>query len=461
MNTSTIAIQQLMVQQKAQAQQSKNGVVNIASEKQGVEKEQSFNKIFERLMKEDIQLEQGESILEQLLEENGGENAQELAQQLMAQNPLLAMLLANSMASNESIESALTQLTQSVQMLQGEGSQEVVLDSITIQQEAPATSQQVTPQQVVATPFDTILQANAQATQAQATIAQPVVEQNVTANVQGEVTRTDALAQGDTKPLVEATMDIKVTSTTQKQDQPQILAAKADSEVVAQKLKVDVATAQQGSTRQESSDEKSDASKAIAQPKQAEVKDTISNEQATQATFEKQLASTQPIKTEEFATKPTETQEIIRQTAQGIKENVAAGKQEFVMKLTPQGLGEITVKLVSENGRTIMQLTAQNQNVQRILGAELEALRQAVRPFNVEVKEVNTANQSQLDMSNQSNQQQQQYQSNASNFFFNQQQGRQHTKQGYISYNHPAEIASDDNPVKQHITSTKAINLHI
>lgn len=75
------------------------------------------------------------------------------------------------------------------------------------------------------------------------------------------------------------------------------------------------------------------------------------------------------------------------QLGRAVNEQVAAGTREFVLKLEPESLGEITVKLVEKAGKTTLQLTAASAQTTRLLNSELPALREALKPMQVEVRE--------------------------------------------------------------------------
>lgn len=451
MEQMAIAIQQPAMQENA-AQQGLNGVVNNAGE------EKSFGKVLKALIKEANQ-PSGQKALQQLLKENGDKNAQEMAAQLMAQNPLLlAMLLGNIDASGAGIEAVMSQLTQSAQPIESASAALQELMPLINAQTQPATEQPV-----ISNAFSTAVlqalqqQAASQTQKPQQTAAQDAAQD---AAVMPQSTQQDGLLQ----QLNAAGAQVVTPQPAQQKQQPQQLAEKADFEAIAQKIKLETAKAQQGEAQQQSTESGGGENKQVKEQKLTDSGVKPGEEQAVQANFEKQLTSASPVLKNEIIVKNQGSQEIVRQTVEGIKQNIASGKEEFVMKLSPEGLGEITVKLVSENGHTTLQLTAQSQSIQRILGAELEALKQAVRPYNVEVKEVNTADQSQLDM-NMSNQNssQQQYQSSAANFFYNQQQGKgQYTYQSYLSGAETQDMADDDSSViAQTIIQSTAINLHI
>lgn len=81
-------------------------------------------------------------------------------------------------------------------------------------------------------------------------------------------------------------------------------------------------------------------------------------------------------------------QEILAQVKTGLTENLAKGKNEFVVKLKPDGLGEITVKLVENGNKIALSLFTANTQVAKLLSGELAGLREALKPYNTEVHEV-------------------------------------------------------------------------
>lgn len=93
---------------------------------------------------------------------------------------------------------------------------------------------------------------------------------------------------------------------------------------------------------------------------------------------------------------PTEVEEVIDvnkvDILNQISENMKTVNQiqdEYVIKLKPEGLGEIVVKLQSEsNGKSVLSLIVNNENVKSILESDLNGLKAALSQTNVEVKEV-------------------------------------------------------------------------
>jgi len=99
---------------------------------------------------------------------------------------------------------------------------------------------------------------------------------------------------------------------------------------------------------------------------------------------------------------------ILDQLKDGIKQNISLGKSEFTIKLKPESLGEITVKLIEEAGKTTISITTANAQTAKLINSDLNALKDAVASMNVEVKNAvvqtnETANSSmhQFDMSGQ------------------------------------------------------------
>ncbi len=77
---------------------------------------------------------------------------------------------------------------------------------------------------------------------------------------------------------------------------------------------------------------------------------------------------------------------IFDQLGAAIRENSASGKQEFTFKLKPEHLGGITVKLTEQDGKMILRIAADVEKTARIINGDLAALREAVRPMQVEVQ---------------------------------------------------------------------------
>lgn len=80
--------------------------------------------------------------------------------------------------------------------------------------------------------------------------------------------------------------------------------------------------------------------------------------------------------------------EFLTQVRTGIMSNLASAKSEFVMQLTPEGLGELTVKLAEIGGKMTLSIAASNIQTQRLLESQVSALREVMKPYDVEVTQI-------------------------------------------------------------------------
>lgn len=92
--------------------------------------------------------------------------------------------------------------------------------------------------------------------------------------------------------------------------------------------------------------------------------------------------------TVEAGAEPVPEASLLNQVTEGIAENLTSGKNEFVVKLKPEGLGEITVKMAEIGSKISLTITTSSEQTSRMLSAELGALKEALRPYNAEVQEV-------------------------------------------------------------------------
>lgn len=79
---------------------------------------------------------------------------------------------------------------------------------------------------------------------------------------------------------------------------------------------------------------------------------------------------------------------VMQQVKSGIQQGLKLGKDAFVIKLRPEGLGEITVKLVEEDNKISLSILTSNAHVARLLDNDIAELRNALRPFNADVHEI-------------------------------------------------------------------------
>lgn len=179
-----------------------------------------------------------------------------------------------------------------------------------------------------------------------------------------------------------------------------------------------------------------------------------------QSTFTERLAQPNVREAQDIAP-VIDKKAVLEQISNGAMENAAKGKQDFVMKLTPDGMGEITVKLAEANGHITMQLTASNANVQKMLTSELENLREVMRPYKVEVREVQAQTQQHFDMSGNQQDAQQQHRELAQQFAFAREQ-QQNARPYYGSYiSKTSKIAEQTVMPQQSTLQQRAIDRYI
>lgn len=94
----------------------------------------------------------------------------------------------------------------------------------------------------------------------------------------------------------------------------------------------------------------------------------------------------QPMQKLEATMRP-DPQEVVSQLRDGILDRL--GKQdEFVVKLKPEGLGEITVSLTQQDGGIAMKLVASSPQVAKLISEQVMSLQNALRPLHAEVTEI-------------------------------------------------------------------------
>jgi len=79
---------------------------------------------------------------------------------------------------------------------------------------------------------------------------------------------------------------------------------------------------------------------------------------------------------------------ISEQITDGVKANLNLEKTEFTVKLNPESLGELTLKLVEENGKMVLDITAASESTAKLLNSDLIALRDSLGNMNLEIREV-------------------------------------------------------------------------
>lgn len=91
--------------------------------------------------------------------------------------------------------------------------------------------------------------------------------------------------------------------------------------------------------------------------------------------------------------------DILAQVKTGILANMDKGNNEFVIKLSPEGLGEITVKMTEAGGKVSLSIITGSQQAQNALASEISSLREALRPLGAEVTQLITQQEANLSQS--------------------------------------------------------------
>ncbi|SDN20272.1 flagellar hook-length control protein FliK [Acetanaerobacterium elongatum] len=82
------------------------------------------------------------------------------------------------------------------------------------------------------------------------------------------------------------------------------------------------------------------------------------------------------------------------QVATGILNAYSNGKMEFTMKLKPESLGELTVKMVMNDGKLTMNIVTGNQQTAKLIESQIPELRASLKDSNVQMESCTVENQS-------------------------------------------------------------------
>ncbi len=85
-----------------------------------------------------------------------------------------------------------------------------------------------------------------------------------------------------------------------------------------------------------------------------------------------------------------ELRDIADQLKTGILDQLRQGKNEFVVKLKPEGLGEITVKLTESKNEIALRIVTSSAEVGKMIANDVNALQNALRPLRAQVQEIVT-----------------------------------------------------------------------
>lgn len=85
-----------------------------------------------------------------------------------------------------------------------------------------------------------------------------------------------------------------------------------------------------------------------------------------------------------------DAEEIAKQLKSSILDNVARGQNEFLVKLKPEGIGEILVKFSENKDKISLSIFTNDPQTARLISGEVAALQNALKPLNAEVQEITT-----------------------------------------------------------------------
>ncbi len=126
--------------------------------------------------------------------------------------------------------------------------------------------------------------------------------------------------------------------------------------------------------------------------------DTEQGDELMQANVGQQLVTEQTLDTNfDIVQKKAEIvakqPEFVNQMKFGINETMEKG--EFVMKLYPEELGEVTIKLINEGSKQVLEIVTATAQATKLINDDLAVLREAFRPLQIEVREsITTVEQS-------------------------------------------------------------------
>ncbi len=78
------------------------------------------------------------------------------------------------------------------------------------------------------------------------------------------------------------------------------------------------------------------------------------------------------------------------QLEEGLLTGIKAGDEQFMIRLMPEGLGEVTVHLTKTPEGMLLNIAAKNGETQKLLMQEIGALRENLRAMNVEIKAIDS-----------------------------------------------------------------------
>lgn len=90
---------------------------------------------------------------------------------------------------------------------------------------------------------------------------------------------------------------------------------------------------------------------------------------------------------------------VLEQLKTGVLRAVEAGAKELTIRLKPEGLGDIVIRLTSAGEKTTVRIGVTNPETEKLVTSQMESLKDMLRPLNTEVQEVYHSSQNAMDFS--------------------------------------------------------------
>ena len=81
-------------------------------------------------------------------------------------------------------------------------------------------------------------------------------------------------------------------------------------------------------------------------------------------------------------------EELANQVQHEMKKNIALGKKEFTVKIKPEGIGEIVVKLSEDKNFVTLKIFAASAETVKLITNEVASLQEALKPLNASVVQI-------------------------------------------------------------------------
>lgn len=198
---------------------------------------------------------------------------------------------------------------------------------------------------------------------------------------------TEAVSQAAPQLVPQASQMVTQAASPQSQQQPTDAAPPAFTGVVTELGYTETVTQAESPQNQDAFLAQHQFQSAVTQAKRKLQPDpAVDLQELTAVKPTPQTAALDSIATTK-AEAPVQEAKVLDQLTTGIRENLAKGSSEFTMKLKPESLGEITVKLMRTAGKMTLSISTASSQTAKLINNDLAALRDAVRPMQVEVHE--------------------------------------------------------------------------